>query len=59
MRIPDHLTCLLRNLYSDQEETARNRSGTIDKFKIGKVIYCHSAYLSFMNSTAWKMQSTS
>ena len=37
MGIPDHLICLLRNLYSDQEETARTRHGTKDKFKIGKV----------------------
>ena len=35
MGIPDHLTCLLRNLYA-QEETVRTRHGTIDWFKIGK-----------------------
>ena len=34
--IPDHLTCLLRNLYADQEETVRTRPGTIDWFQIGK-----------------------
>ena len=34
--IPDHLTCLLRNLYTGQEETARARHGTIDWFQIGK-----------------------
>ena len=30
MRIPDHLTCLLRNLYAGQEATVRNRHGTTD-----------------------------
>ena len=34
--IPDHLTCLLRNLYGGQEATVRTRYGTIDKFQIGK-----------------------
>ena len=32
MRIPDHLTCLLRNLYADQEATVRTRRGTPDCF---------------------------
>ena len=36
MRIPDHLTFLLRNLYADQEATARTRHETMDWFKIGK-----------------------
>ena len=36
MRIPDHLTCLLRNLYAGQEATVRTRRGTTDWFKIGK-----------------------
>ena len=39
MRIPDHLTCLLRNLYADQEETFTSRHGTMDWFKIGKGIH--------------------
>ena len=34
--IPDHLTCLLRNLYSGQEATVRTRHGTTDWFQIGK-----------------------
>ena len=33
---PDHLTCLLRNLYASQEATIRTRHGTTDWFKIGK-----------------------
>ena len=36
MGIPDHLTCLLRNLYGGQEATVRTRHGTRDWFKIGK-----------------------
>ena len=36
MWIPDHLTCLLRNLYSGQEATARTGHGTTDWFQIGK-----------------------
>ena len=35
MGIPDHLTCLLRNLYADQEATVRTGHGTTDWFKIG------------------------
>ena len=36
MRIPDHLICLLRNLYAGQETTVRTVHGTIDWFQIGK-----------------------
>ena len=36
MGIPDHLTCLLRNLYTGQEATVRTGHGTIDWFQIGK-----------------------
>ena len=36
MGIPDHLTCLLRNLYVGQETIARTGHGTMDWFKIGK-----------------------
>ena len=38
MGIPDHLTCLLRNLYTDQEATVRTGHGTTDWFQIGKGI---------------------
>ena len=38
MGIPDHLTCLLRNLYAGQEATVRIRHGTTDWFQIGKGI---------------------
>ena len=36
MGIPDHLICLLRNLYADQEATVRTGHGTTDWFQIGK-----------------------
>ena len=39
MGIPDHLTCLLRNLYAGQEATVRTRCGTMDWFQIGKGVH--------------------
>ena len=45
MGIPDHLTCLLRNLYAGQEATVRTGHGTTDWFQIGKGI-CQSCILS-------------
>ena len=45
MGIPDHLTCLLRNLHAGQEATASARHGTTDWFKIGKGI-CQGCILS-------------
>ena len=39
MGIPDHLTCLLRNLYASQEETVRTGHGTADWFQIGKGVH--------------------
>ena len=51
MGIPDHLTCLLRNLYSGEEATARTGHGTT---KLGeeyiKAVYCPPAYLIYMQS---------
>ena len=50
MGIPDHLICLLRNLYAGQEATVRTGQGTTDWFQPGKeyvkAAYCHLAYLS-------------
>ena len=43
--IPDHLTCLLRNLYAGQEATVRNKHGTTDWFQIGKGV-CQGSILS-------------
>ena len=45
MGIPDHLICLLRNLYAGQEATVRTRHGTTDWFKIGKGV-CQGCILS-------------
>ena len=39
MGIPDHLTCLLKNLYAGEEETVRTRHGTTDWFQIGKAVH--------------------
>ena len=56
MGIPDHLTCLLKNLYAAQEATVRTGRGTTDWFQIGKgvyqAIYCHPAYLTYMQSAS-------
>ena len=43
--IPDHLTCLLRNLYEGQEATLRTQHGTTDWFQIGKRV-CQGCILS-------------
>ena len=45
MGIPEHLTCLLRNLYTCQEATVRTRHGTTDWFQIGKGV-CQGCILS-------------
>ena len=56
MVIPDFLTCLLRNLYTGQEGTVSTRRGTTDWFQIKKeyvkAVYCHPAYLTYMQSTS-------
>ena len=45
MGIPDHLTCLLRNLYAGQEATVRTGHGTADWFQMGKGV-CQGCILS-------------
>ena len=45
MGTPDHLTCLLRNLYAGQEATVRTEHGTTDQFQIGKGV-CQGCMLS-------------
>ena len=56
MGIPDHLTCLWRNLYAGQEATVRTGHGTTDRLQIGKgvhkAVYCHPAYLTYMQNTS-------
>ena len=59
MGIPDHLTCLLRNLYAGQEATVRTGHGTTNWFKLGeeyvKAEYCHPVYLTYIQSTLRNM----
>ena len=56
MRIPDHLTCLLRNLYAGQEATVRPdmEQWTVSKLgkEYNKAVCCHPAYLTYMQSTS-------
>ena len=57
--IPDHITCLLRNLYAEQEATIRTGYGTQTGSKLGKelakAVYCHPVYLTYMQSTSFEM----
>ena len=54
--IPDHLTCLLRNVYAGQEATVRTGHGTTDWFQIGKgvrqgcILSAIPAYLTYMQN---------
>ena len=58
MGIPDHLACILRNLYAGQEATELDMEKQTDS-KLGKeyvkAVYCHSAYLAYMQSTSNEM----
>ena len=59
MGTPDHLTCLLRNLYAGQEATVRTGHRITDWFQIRKGEHqgciCHPAYLTYMQSTSCEM----
>ena len=56
MGIPDHLTCLLRNLYAGQDTTVRTGCRTTDWFKLGKeyikAVFCDPVHLTYMQSTS-------
>ena len=56
MGIPDHLTCLLRNLYAGQKVTVRTGHGTTDWFQIRKGVHqgCILSPCLFMLSTSWE-----
>ena len=58
MRIPDHLTCLLRNLYAGQETRVRTEHGTTDCFQIGKGVSqgCILSSCLFNSYTEYIMQ---
>ena len=67
MEIPDHLICLLRNLYAGQEATVRmdmeKQTGSKMEKEYVKAVYCHPAYLAYMqaphpSTLAWKIQWT-
>ena len=57
--IPDHLTCLLRNLYAGREATVRTGHGTTDWFQLPKeyvkAVYSYPDYLIYMQSISCKM----
>ena len=59
MGIRDYQTCLLTNLYAGQEATVRIGHGTKTGSKLGKeyvkTVYCHPAYLTYMQSTSWNL----
>ena len=59
MGIPDHLTCLLRNLYASQEARVRTeheqQAGSKSGKESFKAVYCHLAYLTYMQSTSCEM----
>ena len=59
MGIPYHLICFLRNLYADLEATVRTDMEQQTGSKLGKkyvkAVYCHSAYLTYMQSTSCEM----
>ena len=58
MRIPDHLTCPLKNLYAGQEATEldmEQKTGSKLGKEYIKAVNCHPAYLTYMQSTSCKM----
>ena len=61
MGIPDHLTCLLRNLYSDKKQELeldmKQWTGSKLRKEYAKAVYCHSVYLTYMQSESEVTQS--
>ena len=59
MGIPDHLICLLRYLYAGQEQQLEpdmeQWTGSKLRREYINVVYCHPAYLTYMQSTSWEM----
>ena len=57
--IPDHVTCLLKNLYAGQEAKLEldmeQQTGAKSGKEYAKAVYCHPAYLTYMQSTSYKM----
>ena len=56
MGIPDHLTCFLKNLYAGHEATVKTgheqQTGSSSGNEYVKAVYCHHAYLTYMQSTS-------
>ena len=58
MGIPDHLTCLMRNVYGGQEAKEldmEQQTGSKSGKEYVKAVYCHPAYLTYMQSTSCEM----
>ena len=59
MEIPEHPTCLLRNLYAGQEAAVRTdmeqKTGSKLRKEYVKAVYCHPDYLTYMQTTSWEM----
>ena len=61
MRMPDHITSILSNLFTGQDTTVRTGNGTADWFQVGKGVCqgctanCHPTYLTSMQSTSCKL----
>ena len=59
LKIPDHLTCLLRNLYAGQKQQLElnmiQQTGSKSGKEYVKAVYCHPAYLNYMQNTSCKM----
>ena len=62
MGIPDHITCLLRNLYAGQEATVRTGHGTTDWFQTEKeyvkAVYCQVSLVALLVNTLSAMEET-
>ena len=58
MQLPDHLTCLLRNLYAGQEAKLEldmeQQTGSKEEKEYVKAVYCNLAYLTYMQSISWE-----
>ena len=58
MGMPDHLTYLVKNVHAAQEEIELDMeqlTGSKLKKEYVKAVYCHPAYLTYMQSTSWEM----
>ena len=52
--IPDHHTCLLRNLYVGQEACLEQLTGSKLRKECDKAVYCHPVYLTYVQSTSYE-----